>query len=370
MPRSAIGPGLLLSDACTNWTYIDELAMPERSNMPSCKPKWSRAKLPFARTAIPSIVLTAFLAAISPAAAEFPERNITMIVPFAPGGSTDVIARIVGDHMAKTLGRSIIIENDAGAGGTTPTRRVAQAKADGYTLIIGNLGTHGAAPSQYPNLKYDPAKDFTPIAQTAGLPIVIVTRKEFPADNLKGFVDYVKSNQHKVNEAHGGAGGQMHTTCTLLHSIMGTKTARVAYRGAGPAINDIVAGQVDFACISLTAVVSQIQAGTIKAMAIASPERSDVIKDVPTTKEGGLPEFQVSAWNAIFAPKNLPPDIQAKLNEAVVKALDDEATTKRLLEIGSLIPARNDRTPEALQRLVESEVARWSSVLKAAGAAN
>ena len=338
--------------------------------MPRCIPEWSAlimAKLPLAGAIRSLIGITALLAGVLPAAADFPERNITLIVPFAAGGSTDVIARIVGDHMAKTLGRSIIIENDAGAGGTTPTRRVAQAMADGYTLIMGNLGTHGAAPSQYPNLKYDPAKDFTPIGMTAGLPIVIVTKRNFPANNLKEFVDYVKSNQDKVNEAHGGAGGQMHTTCTLLHSIMGTKTARVGYRGAGPAINDIVAGQVDFACISLTAVVSQIQAGTIKAMAIASSERSDVVKEVPTTKEGGLPEFQVSAWNAIFAPKNLPPDIQAKLNDAVVKALDDEATTKRLLQIGSLIPDKRERTPQALQRLVESEVARWALVLKAVG---
>jgi putative tricarboxylic transport membrane protein len=334
-------------------------------------PEWTVtvvAKLLLAFTIRPIIGIAVLLGLALPAAADFPERNITLIVPFAAGGSSDVIARIVGDHMAKTLGRPIVVENDAGAGGTTPTRRVSQAMADGYTLLMGNLGTHGAAPSQYSNLKYDPVKDFTPIAQTAGLPIVIVTRKNFPANNLKEFVGYVKNNQGKVNEAHGGAGGQMHTTCSLLQFIMGTKTARVAYRGAGPAINDIVAGQVDFACISLTAVVSQIQAGTVKAMAIASPERSEVVKDVPTTKEGGLPEFQVSAWNAIFAPKNLPPDIQAKLNDAVVKALDDEATIKRLLEIGTLIPARSDRTPQVLQKLVEDEVARWGSVLKAAEA--
>jgi putative tricarboxylic transport membrane protein len=343
--------------------------MPERAGCWILE--WSApfvAKRPLRGSISSMIAMMALLSGVLPAAADFPERNINLIVPFAPGGSTDVIARIVGDHMAKTLGRSIIVENDAGAGGTTPTRRVAQAAADGYTLIMGNLGTHAAAPSQYPNLKYDPAKDFTPIAQTAGLPIVIVTKKNFPANNLREFVDYVKNNPDKVNEAHGGAGGLMHTTCTLLHSIMGTKTARVAYRGAGPAINDIVAGQVDFACLSLTAVVSQIQAGTVKAMAVAGSERSDVIKDVPTTVEGGLPEFQVLAWNAIFAPKNLPTDIQAKLNEAVVKALDDEPTIQRLREIGSLVPRRSDRTPEALHRLVESEVGRWASVLKAAGA--
>ena len=231
--------------------------------MHHCTPR--SAYRPVARQPVSGVVRTViatlgFVASVIPAAADFPERNITLIVPFAAGGSTDAIARIVGDHMAKTLGRSVVIENDAGAGGTTPTKRVAQAAADGYTLIIGNLGTHGAAPSQYPNLKYDPATDFTPIGLTAGLPIVIVTRKNFPANNLMEFVDYVKKNQDKVNEAHGGAGGQMHTTCTLLQSIMGTKTARVAYRGAGPAINDMVGGQVDFACISLAAVASQIQA--------------------------------------------------------------------------------------------------------------
>ena len=314
------------------------------------------------------IATLAFVASAIPAAADFPDHNITLIVPFAAGGSTDAIARIVGDHMARTLGRSIIIENDAGAGGTTPTKRVAQATPDGYTLIIGNLGTHGAAPTQYPHLKYDPAKDFTPIALTAGLPVVIVTRKNFPANNLKEFVDYVRNNQDKVNEAHGGAGGQMHTTCTLLQSIMGTKTARVAYRGAGPAMNDIIGGQVDFACISLAAVASQIQAGTMKAMAVASPERSNAAKDVPTTKEGGLPEYQVSAWNAIFAPKNLPQEIQAKLNDAVVKALDDEVTSKRLLDLGAEIPDKAHRTPQALQEFVESEVARWRTVLTTAGA--
>jgi tripartite-type tricarboxylate transporter receptor subunit TctC len=328
---------------------------------------------PVARQPVSGVVRTViatlgFVASVIPAAADFPERNITLIVPFAAGGSTDAIARIVGDHMAKTLGRSVVIENDAGAGGTTPTKRVAQTAADGYTLIIGNLGTHGAAPSQYPNLKYDPATDFTPIGLTAGLPIVIVTRKNFPANNLMEFVDYVKKNQDKVNEAHGGAGGQMHTTCTLLQSIMSTKTARVAYRGAGPAINDLVGGQVDFACISLAAVASQVQAGTIKAIAIASPERSNVVKDVPTTKEGGLPEFQVSAWNALFGPKNLPREIQAKLNDAIVKALDDEVTRKRLLDIGTEIPDMAHRTPQALQTLVESEVARWRTVLAAAGA--
>jgi len=320
------------------------------------------------RPVISTAAVCALLASVTPAWADYPTRPITLVVPFAAGGSTDTIARIVAEHMAKTLGQSIVIENDAGAGGTTPTTRVARATPDGYTIMMGQMGTHGAAPAQYPNLKYDPAKDFTPIGLTAGLPIVIVTKKDFPANNLREFVDYVKKNQDKVNEAHAGVGSLMHSTCTLLHSIMGTKTARVAYRGGGPALNDLVGGQVDFSCITLVAVSSHIQAGTIKAIAIASPERADLARDVPTTREGGLAEFQVSAWNGLFAPKNLPREIQVKLNDAVVKALDDEATRKRLLDIGSEIPSKEDRTPQALQKLVESEVARWSSVLKTVAA--
>ena len=327
------------------------------------------AKRLFSGTMALMTVTLALLTSLVPAMAAFPERAITLIVPFAAGGGTDAIARIVAEHMARTLGQAIIIENMPGAGGTTATIRTARAAADGYTLMMGHMGTHGAAPAAHAHLKYDPVKDFTPIGLTAGVPAVIVTRKDFPASDLKEFVDYLRRNQAKVNEAHGGVGAQMHTLCTLLQSIIGTKTGRVAYRGGGPAINDLVGGQVDFACIGLNGVVSQIQGGTIKAIAIASPTRADVIKDVPTTREGGLPEFQASVWDAIFAPKSLPEDIQTKLNDAVVAALDDDATSKRLLQIGCVIPDKSERTPRALQRFVESEVARWSSVLKAAGVA-
>jgi tripartite-type tricarboxylate transporter receptor subunit TctC len=271
--------------------------------------------------------------------------------------------------MAKTLGQAIIIENIPGAGGTTAARRAAQAPADGYIIIMGSMGTHGAAPAVYPDLKYDPAKDFTPIGQVAGVPQVIVTKKDFPPNNLREFIEYVQRNQDKVNEANAGVGSASHTICALLQSIMGTKTGRVAYRGVGPAVNDLVGGQVDFGCIALPTVASQIQGGTVKAIAIAASERADVIKEVPTTKEGGLPDFQASSWNGIFGPRNLPQDIQAKLNDAIVMALDDQGTRKRLLDIGSEIPDKSNRTPRALQDLVESEVPRWSSLLKAAGVA-
>jgi putative tricarboxylic transport membrane protein len=308
------------------------------------------------------------LGCVAPAAAQYPDRPITMIVPFAAGGPTDIVARIVSEHMQKTLGQPIVVENVAGAGGTTGITRGAQAKPDGYTIMMGHMGTHGAAPALYPNLKYDPAKDFAPVGLAAGTPIVILAKKTFPAANLQAFIDYVRKNQDKVNEAHAGVGSVSFTTCTMLQSMIGTKTARVAYRGTAPSLNDLVAGQVDFGCDQIVNVVSQIQAGSIKAYAIATPERAEVLKDVPTTKEAGLPEFQVSAWNAIFAPKGTPAEVVAKLNGALVAALDDEVTRKRLLELGSVLPDREGRSPEALQKLVESEVARWTPILKAAGA--
>jgi tripartite-type tricarboxylate transporter receptor subunit TctC len=310
--------------------------------------------------------LAAF-AATAQGQTKFPERPVTMIVPFAAGGPTDVIARIVGDHMSRTLGQQIVIENVAGAGGTTGITRGAQSAADGYTIMMGHMGTHGAAPALYPNLKYDPAKDFAPIGLAAGTPILIVTRKDFPPKDMAEFITYLKANGEKLNEANAGVGSVSHTTCTLLASITGTKFGRVAYRGTGPALNDLVGGQVDFACDQIVNLTPQILAGTIKAYGIATPTRSPALPNVPTTTEGGFPQYQVSAWNAMFAPKGTPADIVAKLNDALVKALDDETTRKRLLDLGGDIPDKAGRSPAALQGLVEREVARWSPVLKAAG---
>jgi tripartite-type tricarboxylate transporter receptor subunit TctC len=300
------------------------------------------------------------------AEAAYPERPITLIVPFAAGGPTDVIARIVAEDMSKTLGQQIIIENVTGAGGTTGSTRAAQAAPDGYTLVMGHMGTHGAAPAIYPNLKYDPDKDFEPVGLAAGTPIVIVAKKDFPAKDLKEFVAYVKANASKLNEAHAGVGSVSHSTCTLFNSQLGIKPTMVPYNGTGPALNDLVGGQVDFMCDQIVNLVPQIQAGTIKAYAVAIPERSPSLPDVPTTKEAGLPDYQVSAWNAIFAPKGTPPDIVAKLNAALVKALDDPNTRKRLLDLGGVIADKPGRTPEALHELVVSEVERWTPVLKGA----
>ncbi|HJS76947.1 MAG TPA: tripartite tricarboxylate transporter substrate-binding protein [Burkholderiales bacterium] len=295
----------------------------------------------------------------------YPSRPVTIIVPFAAGGPTDIIARITGEYFSKALGQQFVVENVAGAGGTTGITRGAQAKPDGYTIMMGHMGTHGAAPALYKNLKYDPAKDFTPLGLVAGTPILIVARKDFPAANLKEFLAKVKDPAAKVKQAHAGVGSVSFTTCTLLTSQLGAKSIVAAYRGTGPALNDLVGGQVDYMCDQIVNLVEQIKGGSIRAYAIATAERSPALPDVPTTKEAGLPAYQVSAWNALFAPKGMPKDVAAKLNATLVAALDDAATRKRLLDLGSVIPDKAGRSPEALQKLVESEVKRWDPILKA-----
>jgi tripartite-type tricarboxylate transporter receptor subunit TctC len=298
------------------------------------------------------------------AAQAYPSRPVTIIVPFAAGGPTDIIARITGEYFSKTLGQQFVVENVAGAGGTTGITRGAQAKPDGYTIMMGHMGTHGAAPALYANLKYDPAKDFTPIGLVAGTPILIVAKKDFPAANLKEFIAKVKDPAAKVKQAHAGVGSVSFTTCTLLTSQLGAKSIVAAYRGTGPALNDLVGGQVDYMCDQIVNLVEQVKGGSIRAYAIATPERSPALPDVPTTKEAGLPDYQVSAWNALFAPKGLPKEIHGKLADTLVNALEDPNTRKRLLELGSVIPDKAGRSPQALQKLVESEVARWNPILK------
>jgi tripartite-type tricarboxylate transporter receptor subunit TctC len=296
----------------------------------------------------------------------YPSRSITMIVPFAAGGPTDVISRIVTGHMAQTLGQSIIIENVVGAGGTTATTRAARAANDGYTLITGHMGTHAASVPLYPNLAYHPEKDFEPVALLAGTPILILARKDFAPKDLKEFITYVKANESKVNAAHAGIGSVSHVSCQLLNSILDIKPTGVPFNGTGPAMNALVGGQVDYMCDQIVNAVPQITGGTIKAYAVATPARNPSLPDLPTTTEAGLPAFQAQAWNAIFAPKGTPAPIIEKLNAAVAKALDDENVRKRLLDLGSVIPGPAERTPAALAALVKSEIAKWTPVLKPA----
>lgn len=306
------------------------------------------------------------LAAGAAAAQDYPTRNITMIVPFAAGGPTDVIARIVSQHMAQTLGQNIIIENVVGAGGTTASTRAARAANDGYTLITGHMGTHAASVPLYPNLAYHPERDFEAVGMLAGTPILILARKDLPPKDLAEFVAYLKANETKVNMAHAGVGSVSYTTCQLLSSVLGIKPTGVPFNGTGPAMNALVAGQVDYMCDQIVNAVPQINGGTIKTYAVATPERNPSLPNVPTTTEAGLPAYQAQAWNAVFAPKGTPAPIVAKLNAAISKALDDENVRKRLLDLGSVIPKPGEeRTSAALSALVKSEIAKWTPVLQA-----
>ena len=303
-------------------------------------------------------------------AQDYPSRPITLIVPFAAGGPTDVISRIVGEHMSRTLGQQIVVENVVGAGGTTASTKAKNATNDGYTLITGHMGTHAASVALYPKLAYNPSTDFEPISILAGTPVLILAKKDFPAKDLKEFVAYVKANADKLNMAHAGVGSVSFTTCLALNHILQVKPTTVPFSGTGPAMNALVGGQVDYMCDQIVNVTPQINAGTIKGYAVGTPERNPALPNMPTSKEAGLPDWQASAWNALFAPKGTAKPILDKLNAAVVKALDDENVRKRLLELGSEIPPKEKRTPQALADLVKSETERWGAVIKAAGPSN
>jgi tripartite-type tricarboxylate transporter receptor subunit TctC len=269
--------------------------------------------------------------------------------------------------MSKTLGQTIVIENVVGAGGTTGVTRAKRATADGYTIVMGHMGTQAAAPALYPNLQYDPINDFEPIGMAAGTPVLILAKKDFPAKDLKEFVAHVKKNEKTLNMAHAGVGSVSFTTCLLLNHILQVKPTSVPYQGTGPSMNALVGGQVDYMCDQIVNAVPQINGGTIKAYAIGTDARNPALPNLPTSKEAGLPEFQASAWNALFAPKGTPKPVVDKLSAALSKALDDDSTRKRLLDLGSDIPDAPRRGGPALAALVKSEIAKWTPVIKAAG---
>jgi tripartite-type tricarboxylate transporter receptor subunit TctC len=299
-------------------------------------------------------------------AQSYPTRPITVIVPFAPGGGTDVPTRIVGEHMSRTLGQQIVVQNVAGAGGTIGSTRVMRADPDGYTILMGQMGTHAAAVALYPNLAYKPEVDFEPIGMVSSYASVVVARKDFPPKDLKEFVTYVKANFAKLNMSHAGVGSTFFTTCLLLNSILAVKPALVPFNGGAPAMNALMGGQVDYMCADVLTAGPQLQAGSIKVYAIAAAERSPALPNVPTTREAGLPEFQASGWNALFAPKSTPKPILDRLSDALDKALDDDNTRKRLGELAQDVPDKSRRGQQALRTLVQSEIARWTPIIKAA----
>jgi tripartite-type tricarboxylate transporter receptor subunit TctC len=296
----------------------------------------------------------------------YPARPVTMIVPFAPGGATDVVGRIVGDYLSQALRQQFVIENMAGAGGTTGSTRVMRANPDGYTIQVGQMGTHAAAVAFYPNLAYRPDVDFDPIGMIAGLPIVLTARKDFPASDLREFMAYVKANRARINVAHAGVGSITHTTVLLLHSLLGVQPTLVPFNGASPAMNALLGGQVDYISNAIPDAVSHVRSGTAKGYAITTAERSPSLPNVPTTKEAGLPEFDASAWNALFAPKGTPKEVLDRLAAALDQALDDDNVRKRLLDLGCDIPEKSKRGQQPLAALVKSEIARWTPIIKAA----
>jgi tripartite-type tricarboxylate transporter receptor subunit TctC len=313
--------------------------------------------------------LAAFMAVAGPAAGQdgYPQRQITMVVPFAAGGTTDVIGRIMADDMSRTLGQQILVENVTGAGGTVGVTRVMKSTPDGYTLLMGNLGTQAASVGLYPKLAYDPRTDFEPVMNAAATPMLVVAKKDLAVRDFKEFVALLKAKGETLNYGTGGVGATSHLTCLYLDALLGTKPQHVPFRGSGPALNALLAGQIDYVCDQTVAVVPQIQAGTVKGLVVAVPNRLGVVPDVPTSAEQGLPEFQATGWNALFAPKGTPAPVLDKLNAAARAALANETTRKRLLELGADLPDAAGQTREALGQLVASEIDKWVPVIKKAG---
>lgn len=319
------------------------------------------------RTFFPLLVAAFLLGCVTTASHAqdtFPNKAITVIVPYAPGGNTDVIARIVLDHMATTLKQPLIVENMGGAGGTTGSLRGARSAADGYTLLVGQMGTHGAAPALYPTLGYNPVTDFEHVSQLTDTPIAVFVRKTLPVNTLGELIAMLKANPGKLNNGHGGVGATSHVSCLLFSAITGTSGQLVPYRGSGPALNDLIAGTHDYMCDQIPHTVSHVLGGSIKALALASERRADVLPLVPTTTEAGVPAFQASGWNAMFAPKGTSRLIVDRLAQAVSAALDDPATRAKLEAIGAVIPQK--RGPDALRAFVASEVEKWTPVIRAA----
>jgi tripartite-type tricarboxylate transporter receptor subunit TctC len=300
-------------------------------------------------------------------AQNFPNRPMTMVIPFAAGGPTDVLGRVVAARMSELLGQQIVIENIGGAGGMTGSARVAQSPADGYTFVLGTVGTHAQNQTLYKRPLYNAATDFTPVALLAEVPLVLIVRKDLPVSNMKEFVEYTKKNQDKMSFASSGVGAAVHLGTVLLNSAIGVNVTHVPYRGSAPAMQDLQGGRVDYMTEILTTASPQIKGGAVKAIAILSPERSKVLPDLPTARESGV-NVDAYTWNAIFLPKNAPADIVKKLNDAAVQAMATPAVKDRLEGLGAAIVTKDRMTPDYLGKFVKDEIEKWAVPIKASGA--
>ena len=314
--------------------------------------------------------LAAFIAVLiaHPAnAQDWPNRPMTMVAPFAAGGSTDAIARIVADGLSTQLHQPVVVENVGGAGGMTGTNRVAKAAPDGYQFVLGNVGTHAQNQTLYKAPLYNAATDFAPVVLMMDQSLVLVARNDFPASNLQEFIAYTKANQSTMQYSSSGAGGSNHLACVLLNASIGINVTHIPYRGAGQAMQDLLAGRVDYQCPSAPTAMPQITGKTVKAIAILSKNRSPSLPDLPSAHEQGLTDFDIPSWYALFLPKGTPDAIVRKLNAAAVAAMNTQAIQDRLKTIGSDLVGPERRSPEYLGRFVADEIKKWAGPIGASG---
>jgi tripartite-type tricarboxylate transporter receptor subunit TctC len=297
----------------------------------------------------------------------YPTKPITMIIPFAAGGPTDVLGRVLAQRMGEILGQQVVVENIGGAGGMTGSKRVADAAPDGYTVVLGTVGTHAQGQTLYKKPLYSSVADFTPVALIAEVPIILTVRKDLPVKDFKEFVAYAKANQAKMQFGSAGAGSATHLGCVLLNYIIGTDITHVPYRGTGPAMQDLQGGRIDFLCEIITTAKPQVDGGTVRALAIFDGKRSPALPDLPTAAEQGTEKLEAYTWNALFLPKGAPADVVKKLNDAAVQAMKTPAVRERLQTLGAQIVSDDRATPEYLAGFLKSEIEKWAAPIKASG---
>lgn len=303
-------------------------------------------------------------------AQNYPNRPITLIIPFAAGGPTDVLGRAMGQKLGEILGQTVVVENVGGAGGMLGGARLAKAAPDGYTIGLGTVGTHAQNQTLYKKPLYHAANDFTPVALIAELPIVLIARKDLPANNLKEFAAYAKQNQDKMQFGSAGRGAATHLGCVVANMALGTNNiTHVPYPGTGPAMTDLIGGRVDFLCEIITTAKPQVDGGTVKAIATMAKTRSPALPNVPTAAEQGVEDMEAYTWNAFFLPKGAPPDVVKKLNEATVEAMKDANVRSKLEGLGAVFVSADRTTPEYLGKFVRSEIDKWAKPIKASGVA-
>jgi tripartite-type tricarboxylate transporter receptor subunit TctC len=322
--------------------------------------KTRQNRISFTARLLAAVAALAF--ATSASAQNYPNRPITMIVPFAAGGTSDVIARTVAEQMTSALGQAVVIENVGGAGGSIALARVARAEADGYTIAIGNAGTNAAAYTIYPKLTFTP-ESFVPIAVVAKTFGIIALRKDFPAKNLQEFIAYAKSNPGKVNLGHAGVGSSNFLICKAFAHAAGIDVTLVGYRGAAPALTDAIGGQIDGVCDAAASVAQPINEKLVKGLVVGANVRLASLSELPTSAEAGLPDFEAQGWNGLFAPKGTPADVIAKLNAAAKTAVESEPVKKRFADLSTVAPDANEHTPDVLQQLVTRDVEKFRKLL-------